>query len=127
MLGVVLATLIFISTTAGRPPQRDDRNLKVLPKDISDAALDTIMDEYTAALGVKCAYCHAPSKTKPNELDYASDDKAAKRIAREMMIMTIAVNKQYFKDHTDGKGVLSDAVSCITCHNGQEYPAFKKD
>src|SRR5690606_23342798 len=38
------------------------KNLKVLPKDISKDSLDHLMKGYTLALGVKCNYCHAPSK-----------------------------------------------------------------
>ena len=34
------------------------KNLKVLPQDISDQKLDSIMESYNKALGVNCAFCH---------------------------------------------------------------------
>jgi hypothetical protein len=120
------ALFAAISLGAVSIDRQQERNLKVLPKDISDEELDKIMDSYADALGVKCAYCHAPSKSDPQQLDFASDAKAAKKIAREMMLMTIEINKQFFKDHTDANGKVADAISCISCHNGEEYPAVAK-
>ena len=75
---------------------RPKRNLKILPKNISDEKLDSIMDTYKAALGVECTFCHAKSKDNPDHLDFASDEKGEKSIARKMMRMTNRINKKYF-------------------------------
>lgn len=100
-------------------------NLKVLPKDISHEDLDKVMDGFKVALGVKCNFCHAASQTDPKRMDFASDAKHEKEIARDMMRMTNKINKKYFhiKDAADIKAVL--AVSCYTCHNGNAHPENK--
>ncbi|MEJ0082894.1 MAG: c-type cytochrome [Puia sp.] len=55
------------------------------------------MDHFKAALGVKCSFCHAPSKdTAQKWPDFASDDKPEKLIARKMMKMTSKINKKFF-------------------------------
>ncbi len=55
-------------------------------------------------------------------LDYASDAKPEKQIARRMMIMTVGINKKYFglKHPLIGRSIL--AITCVTCHNGQPRP-----
>jgi hypothetical protein len=83
----VIAVLTAIGISAMRPA--DDkppkRNLKVLPKDISHDDLDKTMDAFKDALGVKCNFCHAPSADSSNHhLDFASDAKPEKNIARHM-------------------------------------------
>ncbi len=88
-------------------PQDDDkpkkRNLKVLPKDISHDDLEKTMDGWKAALGVKCNFCHAPSADSSNHhLDFASDAKPEKNIARHMYNMTAKINKKYFSFNKDG-------------------------
>lgn len=120
---LALLTILILSGAAYMPQVKPKAtNLKVLPKNISAEDLDKIMDQYKAALGVKCNYCHAPSKTDPKHLDFASDDKPAKRIARDMMKMTSKINSKFFKDERGEHGESMVAVSCITCHNGDEKP-----
>jgi hypothetical protein len=120
---------IVVLGAANMPLQQDEKpkNLQVLNKDISIEALDKIMHQYNEALGVKCNYCHAavPNDLTKLQLDYASDAKSAKKIARDMMRMTTQINQQFF-NAKDKDGNISESVSCITCHNGQEYPAFNK-
>jgi cytochrome c2 len=121
---VLMFTVCILS--AFMPPQEQKaKNLKVLPKDISHEELDKVMDGFKAALGVKCNYCHAPQADNPKKLDFASDAKPEKETARNMMRMTAKINKKYFhlKDTQNGKALL--AVSCITCHNGNEHPEAK--
>jgi len=61
------------STDEGYISQPPWDNLKVLPKDISKDSLTYLMKNYATSLGVKCNYCHVPSKFDPTELDLASD------------------------------------------------------
>ncbi len=126
-LSVAAAFIIFITAgiAATNPPEEHAKNLKVLPKDISHEDLDKIMDEYKAALGVHCDFCHAHSKdSTSHHLDFASDEKPEKDIARNMMRMTAKINKKYFHfDKSDkDKGDKSLAVTCITCHHGNPQP-----
>ena len=53
------------------------------------------MDQFKVDLGVKCNYCHAPSKENPKKLDMASDANPKKDISRDMMRMTAEMNKKY--------------------------------
>ncbi|PYF68994.1 c-type cytochrome [Pedobacter nutrimenti] len=117
-----LMSIVLLLSAFMAQPSKKATNLKVLPKDISHEELDKVMDGFKAALGVKCNYCHAAKKDDPKKLDFASDDKPEKEIARNMMRMTAKINKKYFhtKDTQDGKALI--AVSCITCHNGKEHP-----
>jgi hypothetical protein len=112
------------ATTPQQNQQQDwkAKNLKVLPKDISKKALDSVMHNFRDALGVKCNYCHAKSQTDSTKLDFASDENRKKLTARKMMVMTDSINNQYFKRHYQHHG--SYAVTCATCHRGQEEPAI---
>jgi Photosynthetic reaction centre cytochrome C subunit len=108
------------------PPSEDKppkHNFKVLPKDISHEDLGKIMDAWKTALGVKCGFCHAPSAdSSSHHLDFASDAKPEKNIARHMFRMTAKINKKYFSFNKDDKGNAVPAVACMTCHRGSPHP-----
>lgn len=117
-----LAITVAVSVAALPSPNNDYKNLKVLPKDISSKDLTKIMiDDFEDGLGVSCTFCHAQGKDSLN-VDYASDAKPEKEIARRMMTMTMDINEKYFglKHPVLGDSVL--AINCITCHNGQPRP-----
>src|SRR5690625_7588301 len=90
------------------------KNLKVLPKDISEENLDAVMDSFNEALGVKCTHCQARGEN--GRLDCASDANIQKDIAREMMKMTRKISRKYFKE----KDPMNYAVNSDTRHNGEE-------
>ena len=91
-----LSVFVLLGVAAVKPNYQKDRNLKVLPKDISDTKLDSIMQTYNIALGVKCNFCHVPMKNMPDSLDYVSDSEPMKEEARKMMRMVIDINKNNF-------------------------------
>lgn len=98
------------------------RNLKVLPKDIASKDLQGIMaDDFEDGLGVSCGFCHA-SAAGGHGLDFASDAKPEKSIARAMMRMTIALNKKYFGVHKPKLGGQGLTITCVTCHKGVPFP-----
>jgi len=122
-----LIAFMVIGMAATRPPEekpgKHKSNLKVLPKDISHEDLDRIMDNWKLALGVKCNFCHAPSKdSTSHHLDFASDAKPEKDIARHMFRMTAKINKKYFSFNKDDKGEMIPSISCMTCHRGSPHP-----
>jgi len=123
-VGSILIALMVIGMAAVRPQDdKPKRNLKVLPKNISHDDLEKVMDSWKAALGVKCGFCHAPSKDSTSrKLDFASDDKPEKTTARHMFRMTGKINKKYFNFDKDDKGAAIPAISCITCHRGSPHP-----
>jgi hypothetical protein len=123
-IAVVIFTFIFIVTAfaATIPNKRlphTFKNLKVLPKNISEAALDKIMDDFNYALGVSCDYCHAKSD-KTDELNFASDVKPEKNAARKMMLMTYDINIKHFGGTKDR--IKPQTIKCITCHRQKPYP-----
>jgi len=122
-----LSVFVVLGVAFTRP---DDgfKNLKVLNKNISHEELGKVMHNFNDALGVKCDFCHAPSKDPGGHPDFASDEKGEKKIAREMMKMTNKINKKFFHGKTklgDKDAVL--AVSCATCHHGSPHPESEKE
>ena len=121
ILSVLVLTVIMMSAFMP-PPEKKGEGLKVLPKNISHEDLHKVMEGLNVALGVKCNFCHAARKDDPTKLDFDSDAKPEKDEARDMMRMTMKINKKYFhiKGNYDAKAVL--AVNCVTCHNGKGHP-----
>jgi hypothetical protein len=117
-----LVSTIAIGVAALPSANNEYKNLKVLPKNINSKDLSKIMiDDFEDGLGVSCIFCHAAGKDSL-ALDFASDEKPEKQIARRMMKMTMGINQKYFglKHPILGDSVL--AINCITCHNGQPRP-----
>ena len=121
-----IALFVFTGIAATRLPQNKVRNLKVLPNDISDLALDSFMHSYSKALGVACDFCHSKDKNSTNELNFELDDNPMKEEARKMMRLTIQLNKDYFYFDSTRRPEYLNVVSCITCHRGDPMPADLK-
>jgi len=122
---IVVSLFVWIGIAATKPPAEDHKfkNLKILPKDISMEDLDKVMDNFKESLGVKCSFCHAPSTDSNNHhLDFASDAKPEKNIARKMMKMTKKINSKYFDYNKNEQGMHVPVVECMTCHHGKEHP-----
>ena len=121
-----LSVFILIGIVASKPPEDKYKNLKVLPKNISEETMDKVMDEFEKALGVGCDFCHAQSKTDTSDLDFASDERPEKLVARKMITMTNKINKEYFNGSTKyGEANAVMAVQCMTCHHGEAHPEIK--
>jgi len=104
-------------------------NLQVLPKDLTGQQVHEIMEGYAGALGQHCNYCHAadPKNVGPNgrpRLNFASDDKDEKKMARVMIAMTEDINTNYVKKVAamDKMPEMAPPVTCGTCHQGHEDP-----
>jgi cytochrome c553 len=120
----MVSLFIVAGIAATKPPEPPKwKNLKILSKNISMQDLDKVMDNFKASLGVKCGFCHAPSKDSTSKYpDFASDDKPEKLIARKMMKMTSKINKKYFSYNKNEQGQTIAAVECMTCHRGAPHP-----
>jgi Na+-translocating ferredoxin:NAD+ oxidoreductase RNF subunit RnfB len=114
VLSVVILVIAFCSVSFKEEPKY--KNLKVLNKNITDDEMQIVMKQFKTALGVKCNFCHAASKTDPKKMDFASDENEHKDVARAMMRMTARINKKYFKDNKEG------GITCYGCHRGEEEP-----
>ena len=117
-----LTTLVAAGMGAMRMPDPEFRNLKILPKDISGQKLDSIMQSYNKALDVDCKFCHQKNESLPDSLDFASDENVMKENAREMMRMTIHINKTHFYFDKNERPEYLKVVTCFTCHRGDPYP-----
>jgi outer membrane lipoprotein-sorting protein len=71
-------------------------------KDVPATDLIPAMQYMRSALGTDCEYCHAQ--------DFSSDEKQAKKTAREMISMVMTINANNFKGMT--------RVGCFSCHQG---------
>jgi len=113
------------------------QNLQVFPKETTQAQVVQAMQQFTAALGVQCAYCHVQAAAAPGgrgdggggrgrgaaapAFDYASDDKPQKKAARQMMLMVRDINPQVVA--AVGKAEdMTVRVGCVTCHRGVAIP-----
>jgi len=118
-----IIALVFTISAFTQPERQNEApkptNLKVLPKNISNEELSTVMKGFNAALGVKCGHCHSPKANGEKGLDFISDTNPNKNIARSMMKMTKNINKKYFKGEHQG---LVHNITCETCHNKQATP-----
>src|SRR5436190_24344993 len=82
---------------AAAPAAEQYKNLQVLPKDISKEQLFPIMKGFAQGLGVRCVHCHVGEEGKPlSTLDFASDAKKEKLVARKMLTMVHRINEQDF-------------------------------
>ena len=121
VVSAALIAFILMSVAFSAPPERKFKNLKILPKNISEKELDSIMHGFTRGLGVKCDFCHVP--TGDRKMDFASDEKPEKNIARKMMKMARKINKKYFSYEKDEQGKVVQALNCYSCHHGEPHPA----
>ena len=117
-----MTAFVVLAVAAVQAPIQKERNLQVLPKDISDQKLDSIMESYNKALGVKCEFCHVKKKIFPGDMDYAADTEPMKAEARKMMRMTIDINKNNFWYNKSDQPEYLKTVTCITCHRGEPFP-----
>jgi hypothetical protein len=104
-------------------------NTKVFPHDTPVREVVAAMRGFTAALGVRCDFCHeerqgaaaAQGPGGPRELDFPSDAKPTKRTARLMMLMVRQINDSVLARIPE-RTAPNVAVACMTCHRGVERP-----
>jgi Photosynthetic reaction centre cytochrome C subunit. len=123
VISAMCCLVIIASVTINATPRVNEfKNLKVLPKNINSKDLNEIMiDEFSAGTGMTCGSCHAKIKGS-EKLDYASDEKPEKNIARNMMRMTLKMNRKYFGIKHPLIGAQGLTITCTTCHKGEPIP-----
>ena len=105
-----------------RADQGQFHNLKVLPQNITHDELVATMRGFARALGTKCDHCHAAAPAGSKEqLDFPSDAKPEKKVARVMIRMARSINREYISK-LDKRADKADRVACITCHRGHVQP-----
>ena len=114
---VLLAAAIIATVAYTTPPARGQaadvktaeqvyKNIIALKGTPADQ-LGASMQFIAASLGVDCEFCHVQGKPE-------ADDKGPKKTAREMITMTLGINKDSFR------GQLR--VTCFSCHRGSASP-----
>src|SRR5258708_31075219 len=91
--------------------QQAFKNVQVLKGIPVDDFMGT-MGVMSAALGLDCSECHSGAGTE--KVDWAADTPR-KLIARRMVLMMTAINRDNFA----GRQV----VTCWSCHHGRDHPA----
>ena len=111
------------------------QNLKVLAIDIPQPQLLQTMQGFTQALGVQCGYCHATAPAPEGarggagrgrgaaapQFDFPSDEKPAKKAAREMMLIVRELNSKV-PTAVGRSADVTARVECVTCHRGVAIP-----
>ena len=123
LLALVMLPAAALAQQPGQLPK--PKNLKVFPKDIPVRALLDTMRTFTAALGVRCTYCHvekpAVAAGERPEMDFAADTKAEKLKARVMLRMVSNINNEQLAK-LESRRQPPVVVSCATCHRGVSVP-----
>jgi hypothetical protein len=127
----IIATLALLalitSPGAAQFPPDSFTNLQVLPETIAPRELVATMRGFALGLGVRCHFCHVGEEGIPlSQFDFASDEKATKAKAREMLQMVKDINTKYLAALTD-RPEPHVTVQCATCHRGQSRPLMLED
>ncbi len=117
-----IACAALAALLAAAPASADEMtNLKVFPADAEKGVVIDAMKQWSAALGVKCTFCHVQKVPGDfQSMDFASDDIGHKETARRMMRMTQQLNGDLLPQ---AAGEDDARVSCVTCHRGLTNPA----
>ena len=143
LLAAVITLILGCTTTAQTTPAVQQapsqfKNVQVLPKTLTRQELLAIMRTFTRSLGVRCNHCHVATETTPEEkLDFPSDAKEEKRVARVMIQMTQQINGAWLDRVEEAEGHAEEVtppstetaaapmqprVGCWTCHRGKVEP-----
>ena len=125
-LAVVFAIALLAPAGAGAQIP-EPTNLQVLPDSMTRDEVIAVMRGFTAALGVRCPYCHVGREGMPlDSFDFASDDKHEKEMARGMMRMVAELNGEILPEIFDHHERPA-RVECMTCHRGAARPVMLED
>jgi len=108
-LRAFVAALFALAVPAApqvKTAEQQFKNIQALQGTPADQLMPA-MQFISASLGVECDFCHVAGK-------FDSDDKKPKQIARKMIAMTIAINKDNFNGRHE--------VTCYSCHRGANDP-----
>jgi len=100
------------SGSAAPLAEQQYKNIKVLKGIPADQVIPA-MEFITASLGVECEFCHV--RREHGGMAFEKDDKKPKEIARKMIQMMTAINKDNFEGKRE--------VTCNSCHHGAAHPA----
>lgn len=122
---VALAVLVSVQAVnaqaPGKWPPDSLVNVRIIPKGTPVVQVWGQMRTIAFGLGVECTFCHVgPEGTPLARIDFVSDEKRNKLVAREMMRMVQEVNRRI--DSIPARPSPAVAVTCATCHRGVSRP-----
>jgi hypothetical protein len=121
-----LTAFTMLGIIAAKVPREERlvyKNLQVLSKNITDENMDYVMGSFNSGLGANCLFCH-PGRQNGTEfsINYVTDSLRNKRVAREMLRMTMRLNKKYFNTKLTGLMETRGKIWCKTCHRSNPVP-----
>jgi hypothetical protein len=99
----------------GAPAESVFKNIKMMKGRTAEQLLRS-MNGFGRTLGVSCRHCHI-------ENHWADEDKPAKQICRDMMVMTGSINDTLLT-RVSFKPGDHPHIGCFTCHRGHTNPNF---
>jgi hypothetical protein len=108
---------------SGKWPPDSLVNTQVIPRGTPVQDVVGQMRNIASGLGVRCVFCHVGTEgMRPEQIDFPSDDKRTKLVARQMLRMVQEINRRL--DTIPGRSAETGLrVSCATCHHGASRPA----
>ena len=120
-LGVMLLAPVASAQAPGKWPPDSLINVQVFPRTMPVMQVIGTMRNFSGALGVRCQFCHVGDEGMPLErMDFASDAKRTKLVARQMMRMVQEINRRI--DTLPQRQDSTLQVTCTTCHRGLARP-----
>lgn len=120
---LLLLPLAAQAQAAGKFPPDSLINVTVYAKGTPVRDVTNEMRTFAQGLGVRCVYCHVGEEGKPlAEVDFASDDKRPKEVARQMMRMVRDINQRVDTVPRAPGAPAAVVVTCRTCHRGVSRP-----
>ena len=105
----------------GKWPPDSLINVQVFAKNTPVVQVWGNMRNIAFGLGVTCTFCHVGREDAPLEqIDFASDEKRNKLVARQMMRMMQEANRRI--DSIPARATPAVSVTCATCHRGVSRP-----
>jgi hypothetical protein len=127
LLVIVLVAIAIRSAGALAQIPEKPENLDVLPDSMTTEEVIAIMRGFTAALGVRCQFCHVGREGMPlDSFDFASDAVHEKEMARGMMRMVAELNEEILPEILDHHE-STVRIQCMTCHRGAARPIMLED
>lgn len=105
-----------IAGQENKPAEEVFKNIQILKGMPAERLLKVMELGYSRSLGVNCTHCHIVDQ-------WEKEDKTTKQVARDMVLMTRAINNDYLKKIKNLKSE-NPVVNCTTCHRGQTKPAL---
>src|SRR5688572_16019532 len=120
-VALLLPALELSAQPPGKWPPDSLVNVQVFAKNTPVVQVWGQMRTIAFGLGVECTFCHVgPDGARLEQIDFPSDQKRNKLVARQMMRMVQEVNRRL--DSIPARPTPAVTVNCATCHRGVSRP-----